>query len=71
MSAAEKSNSAQLLMDSDCRLAVYGTLAPGCANHHELSDLSGLWIDGKVRGQLFPRGWGAEMGYPGIVLVPH
>jgi gamma-glutamylcyclotransferase (GGCT)/AIG2-like uncharacterized protein YtfP len=70
MSTAEQSNSAQLLMDPDCRLAVYGTLAPGCANHHELSDLSGLWIDGTVRGQLFPEGWGAEMGYPGIVLDP-
>jgi gamma-glutamylcyclotransferase (GGCT)/AIG2-like uncharacterized protein YtfP len=57
-------------MDPDRRLAVYGTLAPGCANHHELSDLSGCWIEGTVRGQLFPEGWGAEMGYPGIVLDP-
>jgi gamma-glutamylcyclotransferase (GGCT)/AIG2-like uncharacterized protein YtfP len=70
MSTAEKSNSSQLSMDPDCRLAVYGTLAPGCANQHQLSALPGRWIEGTVRGRLFPEGWGAAMGYPGIVLEP-
>lgn len=52
------------------RLAVYGTLAPGRSNHHHLQDLSGRWIDGRVRGRLFEEGWGAALGYPGIVLDP-
>lgn len=51
-----------------CRLAVYGTLGPGRPNHHQLSGLSGRWIEGTVRGQLLEEGWGAELGYPGIVL---
>lgn len=55
---------------ADCRLAVYGTLAPGRPNHHELADLSGHWISGRVRGRLRSSGWGAELGYPGIDLDP-
>lgn len=50
------------------RLAVYGTLAPGQPNHHQLSGLAGQWIEGTVRGHLHPEGWGAALGYPGIVL---
>lgn len=50
------------------RLAVYGSLAPDRPNHHHLSDLSGSWIDGTVRGRLLEEGWGSELGYPGIVL---
>lgn len=53
---------------STCRLVVYGTLAPGCPNHDQLRGLSGRWIEGTVRGQLLGEGWGAEFGYPGIVL---
>jgi len=53
---------------SDCRLAVYGTLGPGRSNHHQLNGLSGRWIKGTVRGQLIQDGWGAALGYPGIVL---
>ena len=52
------------------RLAVYGTLAPGRPNAHVLADLAGRWIEGAVRGYLRPDGWGAELGYPGIVLDP-
>ena len=68
MSTAESANSAQVSRGSVCRLAVYGTLAPGRPNHHRLSDLSGRWIEGTVRGQLLQQGWGAEFGYPGMVL---
>ena len=50
------------------RLAVYGSLAPGCPNHHVLADLAGRWIVGTVRGRLLEDGWGAQMGYPGLVL---
>ncbi len=50
------------------RLATYGTLAPGRANHHQLSDLQGRWLKGTVRGRLVEEGWGAAMGYPALVL---
>ena len=50
------------------RLFVYGTLAPGRANAHELADVRGTWAPGTVRGRLYAQGWGAAAGYPGIVL---
>ena len=54
----------------DTRLAVYGTLAPGRVNHHQLSTLTGSWQRGTVNGKLFPGGWGAAMGFPGLILDP-
>ena len=57
-------------MDIDQRLAVYGTLAPGRSNHHELAGLRGSWRPGTVRGRLVPEGWGATLGYPALVLDP-
>jgi gamma-glutamylcyclotransferase (GGCT)/AIG2-like uncharacterized protein YtfP len=49
------------------RLAVYGSLAPGRENHHQLRDLSGEWHSGCiVRGDLADRGWGAGLGYPAL-----
>jgi len=68
MSTAKSANSESVSPGSICRFAVYGTLAPGRPNHHQLSGLSGRWIDGTVRGQLLQEGWGSEFGYPGIVL---
>ncbi len=68
MSTAESENSVQMSHGSTTRLAVYGTLAPGRPNHHQLNGLSGRWIEGTVRGQLLQEGWGAEIGYPGILL---
>jgi hypothetical protein len=65
MSTAESANSAQVPGGSACRLAVYGSLAPGRPNRHRLSGLSGRWIEGTVRGRLLHEGWGAELGYPG------
>ncbi|HEY5852354.1 MAG TPA: gamma-glutamylcyclotransferase family protein [Lysobacter sp.] len=50
------------------RLFVYGTLAPGRPNAHVLADVPGTWEPGTVRGTLFAQGWGAAIGYPGIVL---
>lgn len=52
------------------RLATYGTLAPGRANHGQLDGLSGSWSRGTVRGTLVQEGWGAELGFPGLVLDP-
>ena len=52
------------------RLAIYGSLAPGQSNHHQLDGLAGDWLKGYVNGSLFHAGWGATMGYPAIVLDP-
>ena len=50
------------------RLFVYGTLAPGRANHHVLAAVTGTWVPATAKGTLLQEGWGADMGYPGIVL---
>lgn len=50
------------------RLAVYGSLRPGGPNHHVVDGLPGRWVDGTVRGHLRAEGWGADLGYPGIIL---
>jgi len=50
------------------RLFVYGTLAPGRPNEHLLKEIGGCWEEATVTGTLRPEGWGATMGYPGIVL---
>jgi gamma-glutamylcyclotransferase (GGCT)/AIG2-like uncharacterized protein YtfP len=50
------------------RLFVYGTLAPGRPNAHVLAGLAGSWEPASVKGTLLQQGWGAAIGYPGIVL---
>jgi gamma-glutamylcyclotransferase (GGCT)/AIG2-like uncharacterized protein YtfP len=55
----------------DTRLATYGTLGPGRPNHGQLNGLSGRWLVGHVRGSLVQAGWGAELGYPGLILDAH
>jgi gamma-glutamylcyclotransferase (GGCT)/AIG2-like uncharacterized protein YtfP len=52
------------------RLATYGTLAPGRQNHGQVTDLPGRWLVGHVRGALVDAGWGAELGFPALVLDP-
>ena len=52
------------------RLATYGTLGPGGPNHHQLSTLKGRWSRGYVHGRLVAAGWGADLGFPAIVLGP-
>jgi gamma-glutamylcyclotransferase (GGCT)/AIG2-like uncharacterized protein YtfP len=53
------------------RLFVYGTLAPGQPNAHILAGVPGEWQAATVTGTLFEEGWGAALGYPGIVLDEH
>ena len=60
--------SQQSTRHADHRLATYGTLAPGRPNHAQLAGLSGRWLTGQVRGTLVKAGWGAALGYPGLVL---
>jgi gamma-glutamylcyclotransferase (GGCT)/AIG2-like uncharacterized protein YtfP len=49
-------------------LFVYGTLAPGKPNEHILGNKFGTWVEASVRGSLYQEGWGAALGYPGLVL---
>ena len=52
------------------RLFVYGSLAPGRQNEHILAPLGGTWQAAAVRGRLRMEGWGASLGFPGLVLDP-
>lgn len=56
--------------EANTALAVYGTLAPGKENHEQIAMIAGQWRPGTVRGRLAPKGWGAALGYPGLVLDP-
>lgn len=56
--------------DANLHLATYGTLAPGRPNAHMLAKIEGQWSFGTVRGHLVEKGWGAALGFPGIILDP-
>lgn len=49
-------------------LFIYGTLAPGRPNAHIMQPITGTWTPATVRGTKFEQGWGAALGYPGLVL---
>jgi len=56
---------------ADHHLAVYGSLAPGRQNHHELSHLVGEWHSGYfVTGELIQTGWATDLGYPALRWSP-
>jgi gamma-glutamylcyclotransferase (GGCT)/AIG2-like uncharacterized protein YtfP len=61
---------ADLIEAPDTRLAIYGTLAPGRVNHHQISGLAGSWKRGTLKGKLYSSGWGAALGFPGLILDP-
>ncbi len=50
------------------RLFVYGSLQPGGPNEHVLTAIGGEWVPAVIKGNLVEAGWGATMGYPGLVL---
>ena len=50
------------------RLFIYGSLQPGGPNEHVLADVDGIWEPAFVKGRLVDAGWGASMGYPGLVI---
>jgi gamma-glutamylcyclotransferase (GGCT)/AIG2-like uncharacterized protein YtfP len=50
-------------------LFVYGTLAPGRPNAHQMAGMVGTWEPATARGELLSDGWGAAAGYPAIVLA--
>lgn len=49
-------------------LFVYGSLAPGQSNAHVLAEVPGDWTPATITGTLRQEGWGAALGYPGLVL---
>lgn len=49
-------------------LFVYGTLGPNRPNAHILENIGGTWTTAFVHGELHAKGWGADLGFPGIVL---
>ena len=58
-------------LDARHRLAVYGSLAPGRKNHHQIAALAGTWEAGlAVTGEKLDRGWGAALGYPALRWAP-
>ena len=50
------------------RLFIYGSLQPGGPNEHVLADIDGEWRPAVVMGRLVDKGWGASMGFPGLVI---
>src|SRR3546814_6998489 len=52
------------------KLAIYGTLAPGKANHHYIGGLGGAWQDAAVRGSLGRVPCGMHGGLPAMLLDP-
>lgn len=50
------------------RLFVYGSLQPGGPNEQVLAAIEGEWQSGSVKGTLIEKGWGAQIGYPGLIL---
>jgi gamma-glutamylcyclotransferase (GGCT)/AIG2-like uncharacterized protein YtfP len=50
------------------RLFIYGSLQPGGPNEHVLAEIGGDWEPAVVNGNLLEKGWGASMGYPGLVI---
>ena len=50
------------------KLFIYGSLQPGAPNEHVLAAMRGEWEPAIIRGNLIDAGWGAGMGYPGLVI---
>ncbi len=49
------------------RLFLYGSLQPGGPNEHVLAGVPGQWQPAVVKGRLVNAGWGASLGYPGLI----
>jgi gamma-glutamylcyclotransferase (GGCT)/AIG2-like uncharacterized protein YtfP len=50
------------------RLFIYGSLQPGGPNEHVLGSVDGEWEPAVIKGKLIDSGWGASLGYPGLVI---
>ena len=58
-------NAAQTALE---RLFIYGSLQPGGPNEHVMAAIGGEWQAASITGRLVEFGWGAEIGYPGLVI---
>ena len=66
--AAEAARARADFASASTKLAVYGSLGPGRENEHVMTAVGGVWRDGyTMPGVRLDRGWGAAIGYPGIV----
>jgi gamma-glutamylcyclotransferase (GGCT)/AIG2-like uncharacterized protein YtfP len=63
---ARASERAATLFGASERLIVYGSLAPGRANYHQVAPLGGEWTSGWISGDQVPTGWGADLGYAAV-----
>ncbi len=52
------------------RLFIYGSLGPGRPNEPVMTAIGGEWVVASVRGRLINAGWGAQLGFPGMVPDP-
>ena len=50
------------------KLFIYGSLQPGGPNERVLAAIGGEWEPAVIKGHLVEKGWGASIGYPGIVV---
>ena len=50
------------------KLFIYGSLQPGGPNEHVIAAIGGHWEPAVIKGKLVERGWGASLGYPGLVV---
>ena len=51
-------------MERTTALIIYGSLAPGEANHHIISHINGIWLKGFIEGKIIDNGWSTRTGYP-------
>jgi len=51
-------------MELPTTLVVYGSLAPGEANHHVISHIKGIWLKAFIKGKIIDNGWSTRTGYP-------
>ena len=66
--AAEAARALADFARASIKLAVYGSLGPGRENEHVMTAVGGVWRDGyTMPGVRLDSGWGAAIGYPGIV----
>lgn len=50
------------------RLFIYGSLQPGGPNERVLAGIEGEWERAVIKGKLVEDGWGADLGYPALVI---
>ena len=66
--AAEATRAHDDFASASIKLAVYGSLGPGRENEHVMTAIGGVWRNGyTMPGVRLDSGWGAAIGYPGIV----